>query len=141
MVPAHPLTARLAALALAVAAVLTGLVGCGDDDEGDLRAFCRAVERLRADDPFGDLPVASPQEMRAAFEELQARAEVIGDEAPPGAEVQADRYRDAVDALVDQLRGAGFDPTQLDTLAYSRATADYGEAATSLDNAADSLCR
>ena len=127
-------------MAVVASIVLLGPAGCRDDDGGDLRAFCRAVDRLREDDPFGDLLVASPQEMRAAFEELQARAEVIGDEAPPGADVQADRYGDAVDELVDQLRGAGFDPTRLDTLGYGRATADYGEAATSLDNAADSLC-
>ena len=123
-----------------LAVALATAAGCGSDDGGDLRAFCAGIERLRDDDPFAELEVASPQEMRAAFEELQEGAARIRDEAPSEADVPADRYQDAVEAIVDQLRGAGFDPRRLDTLSYGRATSDYGEAADSLDGAADSLC-
>lgn len=119
---------------------LGGLVGCGGDDGGDLRGFCAGIERLREEDPFAELEVASPQEMRAAFEELQDGAGQIRDDAPPDADVPADRYLEAVDELVDQLRGAGFDPRRVDSLSYGRATSDYGEAADSLDRTADSVC-
>jgi hypothetical protein len=129
----------LRGFAVFAVALLTA-AGCSSDDGGDLRAFCAGVERLRDSDPFADLEVASPAEMRAAFEELQAGAARIRDEAPSEAAVPADRYHAAVDALVDQLRGAGFDPRRLDSLGYGRATSDYGEAADSLDGTADSLC-
>jgi hypothetical protein len=135
VVPAHPLT-----IVVAVVLGLGGLAGCGSDGDGDPDGFCAAIERLRDDDPFAELGVASPQEMRAAFEELLDGAEAIRDDAPSEAAVSADRYRRAVQELVDQLRGAGFDPRRLDTLSYGRATSDYGEAADSLDRTADSLC-
>ena len=143
MVPTHPLTVRTPAARPWVVA-LTGLAllaaSCAGDDDGDLARFCAEVEALRDDDPFADLPVASPQEMRSAFDDLTESVDRIVDAAPPEAETQADRYQDALDDVADHLRGAGFDPRQLDTLAYGRATAAYGEAATSLDNTTDALC-
>ena len=117
------------------------LAGCGGDDGGDPEAFCAAVEDLRAGDPFADLAVASPQEMRAAFDQLRAGAERIEDVAPPAVEVQAERYRDSVDELVDQLRGAGFDLRELDLPSYRRAARDHAEISASLDNAAAAACR
>ena len=127
----------LAGLALVGASVLGG---CSEDDGGDRRAFCAGIEELRADDPFADLQVASPQEMRSAFDDLHEAVQRIAAVAPPEADTQADRYQDALEEVIDHLRGAGYDPRELDTLAYGRATAAYGEAATSLDNTAEALC-
>ena len=112
---------------------------CGGDG-GDRAAFCDGIERLRRDDPFADLAVASPGEMRDAFDDLREAAEAVAADAPSDAEVAADRYLGTVDDLLDQLRGAGFDLTELDLPAYRRATADYGEAAESLDNAGSAIC-
>ena len=54
----------------------------------------------------------------------------------------SDRVRQAlsVDELIDQLRGAGYDPRQLDTLRYGTATDAYEEAAVSIENAAQDAC-
>ena len=126
---------------LAAAVVLSLPVGgCGDEADGDLASFCAAVDRLSADDPFEGLDVASPQEMRAAFDELRRGVDAIADAAPDDLEGRANRYLDAVDDLIDQLRGAGFDPRQLDTLRYRTATSDYEEAAVSIENAAENAC-
>lgn len=125
--------AAAGALALAV------LGACGGD-EGDLAAFCEAVEALREDDPFADLAIASPGEMRDAFAELAEGVERIADEAPSGARSQSLRYADAVDALRDELAGAGYDPTRVDQLRYGQAVASYTEAATSVSNTADAAC-
>lgn len=137
MVPTHPLSRPPALLLLALAVVLAG---CGGDG-GDTEAFCAAVDDLRTADPFAELPVASPQEMRAAFDELRAGAERIEDTSPRATEVQAERYRAAVDELVDQMRGAGFDLRELDRSSYRRATREYADTTVSLDNAADAACR
>ena len=131
------MTARLVVGIVVAGAILLG--GCSGDG-GDLRTFCAEVEDLRSDDPFADLAVASPQEMRSAFDDLEEAVRRIDVAAPDEVETQASRYRDALDEVVDHLRGAGYDPRQLDALAYGDATAEYTEAADSLDNAADSLC-
>ncbi len=133
MVPAHPL--------IAVAVALGLLAGCGGgDDGGDVAAFCEAVEALRTEDPFAELDLATPEEMRDAFDTLAGGADEIASTAPGEAEVQARRYAAAVDALRDALAGAGYVPTRVDTLRYSAAVADYTDAASSVDNAADSIC-
>ncbi len=117
------------------------LGGCGSDgDEGDLEAFCAAVESLRDEDPFAELEIASPGEMQAAFGRLDAGVDAIESAAPSEARRQARAYQDSVDELIDQLRGAGFDPRNVDPLAYRQATAAYGNAAVSVDNAAANLC-
>lgn len=123
-------------------AVVAGLVlaGCGGDDGGDAQAFCAAVADLRADDPFAELPIASPGEMRDAFADLAEGADRIAGTAPPDARTQARRYADAVGSLRDELAGAGYDPTRVDHLAYAQAVAAYTEAAASVDNAADAIC-
>ena len=125
---------------MAVTVLVAVVSGCGDDGGGDLEAFCASVEALRDQDPFADLEIASPEEMRAAFDQLSEGVERIADDAPPDVEVQADAYRASVDQLVDQLRGAGFDPSQVDALAYGRAVEEYQSAAVSVDNSARSLC-
>ena len=105
-----------------------------------MASFCDAVEALAADDPFGELAVASPQEMRAAFDELRDGVEEIARSAPDDLSARADRYLESVDVLIDQLRGAGYDPRQLDTLRYGTATDAYEEAAVSIENAAEDAC-
>jgi hypothetical protein len=137
VVPAHPLTARFV-----VAAVLLGALGgaCGGD-ETDPAAFCNRYEELRADDPFGELDVASGAEMRTAFERLQDGASRLATTAPADAAVQAERYAATVDDLVAQQRAAGYDLRNLDLGAYRRATGAYNEAAASLENAARAACR
>lgn len=124
------------------ALVLVGLLGgCGGDDEdGDLAAFCEAVADLEADDPFADLAIASPGEMRDAFAELADGVDRIADAAPAEVRTQAERYADGVEALRDELAGAGYDPTRVDQLRYGQAVAAYTEAAVSVDNATDALC-
>lgn len=132
---------RLGALSVGIVAAAALLTSCGDDDgSGDVASFCEAVESLAADDPFGELAVASPQEMRAAFDELRDGVEAIARSAPDDLSGRADRYLDSVDALIDQLRGAGYDPRQLDTLHYGTATDAYEEAAVSVENAAEDAC-
>jgi hypothetical protein len=128
--------ARLTAVAMAAAP----LVACSDDGDGDRQAFCAAVEDLRADDPFAELEIASPGEMRDAFAVLADGVERIADAAPADVHTQARRYADAVDVLRDELAGAGYDPTRVDQMAYGQAVAAYTEAAVSVDNAADAIC-
>lgn len=137
--PLRARAGRWASVAL-VAAALLGLAACGDDAGGDRTTFCAAVEALRSEDPFAELEVASPGQMRDAFEALADGADRIAGAAPGEVSVQADRYRDAVGALRDELAGAGYDPTRMDGRRYARAVADYTEAADSLDNAADARC-
>ncbi|MCO8126998.1 hypothetical protein NHL50_07240 [Acidimicrobiia bacterium EGI L10123] len=122
--------------------MLVGLLsGCGDDSgDGDVAAFCEAVEDLRDDDPFEELQVASPGEMRDAFADLAVGVDRIADAAPDEVRNQAQRYADAVEDLRDELAGAGYDLTRVDQLDYGQAVASYTEAAVSVDNAADALC-
>jgi len=136
-----PPGARGAAQKLVGAVVLVGLLGgCGGDDGGDVAAFCEAVEDLRDDDPFEELQIASPGEMRDAFADLAVGVDRIADAAPEEARSQARRYADAVEDLRDELAGAGYDPTRVDQLDYGQAVAAYTEGAVSVDNAADALC-
>ncbi len=116
-----------------------GVAACGDDG-GDIASFCQAVDELAENDPFAELDVASPEEMRDAFDQLRDGVERIDDSAPDDLESRTRRYLAALDEVTDQLRGAGFDPRNLDTLAYRTATADYEEAAVSIENAADDAC-
>lgn len=138
------MTAWRAGIALVVAATLVaGLAGCGSDDNaGDVAAFCEAVTELQDEDPFAELEIASPGEMGAAFDRLDEGVDRIAETAPSEARRQAEAYQDAVDELIDQLRGAGFDPRNVDPLAYRAATDDYGDAAVSVsvDNAAAAVC-
>lgn len=137
MVPTHPLN-RLVVLTLLA---LVALGSCTDDrPAADSGSFCDAVDDLRTGDPFGDLAVASPGEMRDAFAALRDGAARIESSALPEAEVQAGEYAAAVDELIDQLAAAGYDPRALDNLAYTDATDRYATAASSLDNAADAAC-
>lgn len=138
--PATRAATRFGAVALVAVGALA-LGACGDDGgDGDLVAFCDAVAGLREADPFAELEVARPAEMREAFEALADGADRIADAAPGDADIQADRYRDAVDALRDELAGGGFDPRRVDARRYARAADDYAAAADSLDNAADARC-
>lgn len=116
------------------------VAGCGGDGGGDLASFCQAVEDLRRDDPFAELQIASPTDMRDAFAELADGVDRIADAAPTDARSQAERYADAVGALRDELAGAGYDPTEVDQLRYGQAVAAYTEAATSVGNTADAAC-
>ena len=139
--PPAPPARRRAARFVAVGLLAIGLGACGDEErQTDPAAFCDAVADLRANDPFVELTVASPEEMRAAFEELADGASRIAEAAPEDAGVQADRYRDAVEALRDELAGAGYDPTMVDNARYADGVEAYTEAATSLGNAARALC-
>lgn len=132
---------QVGVVSVAVALAVGLLSACGDDDNGgDVASFCSAVDALAADDPFAELAVASPQEMRAAFDELRDGVEAIARSAPDDVSGRADRYLDSVDELIDQLRGAGYDPRQLDTLRYGTATDAYEEAAVSIENAAEDAC-
>lgn len=126
--------------ALAIAAIGAG--ACGDDADGggDLASFCDAVHSLAGDDPFASLDVASPAEMRTAFDRLRDGVADIAAAAPDDLEGRSGRYLDAVDDLIDQLRGAAFDPRDLDTLAYRAAASEYEAAAVSVENAAEQAC-
>lgn len=131
---------------MVVALVGLVLTGCADDGGGggggggDPAAFCAAFDDLREGDPFADLAVASPGEMRDAFAALADGAERIADAAPPDAGLQARRYADAVEALRDELAGGGYDLTQVDHGRYRDGVEAYGRAATSLANAARARC-
>lgn len=130
------------ALALLLALSSGAVLACGDgsDGAGDRAVFCAAVERLAAEDPFADLAVASPGEMKSAFGQLREGAEAIDASAPLDVRVQTARYVDAVDELIRQLAGAGYDPRALDPLSYGRAVEEYAAAATSVTNAANATC-
>lgn len=121
--------------------VLLGVLlgGCGDDT-GDLASFCAAVTDLEANDPFAELEIASPTDMRDAFASLADGVDRIAEVAPAEARTQAERYASAVDDLRDELAGAGYDPTRVDQLRYGQAVAAYTEAATSVGNTADAAC-
>lgn len=122
-------------------ALLVAAAACTDDGpERDLAGFCAAVEDLAENDPFTDLQVASPEEMRTAFDQLREGVDAIAARAPDDLRARTEEYRDTVDVLIDQLRGAGFDPRNLDTLAYRSAADDYEAAAVSVENAAASAC-
>lgn len=131
---------RAGRLVLAVLVAAGAVAGCNDDAEEDPQAFCDAVESLAADDPFAELEVASPGEMKSAFEQLRDGAEVIEATAPAEASVPASDYVGAVHELMRQLNGAGYDPRSLDPLEYGRAVEDYTVAATSVTNAANATC-
>lgn len=130
---------RLGFAAVVASAGLLGACG-GDDGGGDLAGFCQAVEDLRTDDPFAELDIASPGEMRDAFAQLAEGVERVADAAPTEARTQSERYADAVAALRDELAGAGYDPTRVDQQRYGQAVAAYTEAATSVGNTADANC-
>ena len=115
-------------------------VACGGDDAPDPEAFCAGIERLRESDPFAELTVASPGEMRDAFSLLARGAARVAEAAPDDAAVQARRYADAVEGLRDEMAGGGYDLTQVDRARYREGVEDYGEAATSLANAARAIC-
>lgn len=121
-------------------ALAVGAAACSDDGGGDLASFCEAVETLAGDDPFAELSVASPEEMRTAFDQLRDGVADIAAAAPDDLEGPADRYLDTVDVLIEQLRGAGYDPRDLDSLAYRTAASDYEAAAVSVENAAGAAC-
>lgn len=124
-----------------LALTAAGAASCGDDGGGgDLASFCDAVHALADDDPFAELSVASPEEMRTAFDQLRDGVAAIAASAPDDLGGASDRYLDTVDVLIDQLRGAGYDPRDLDTLAYRGAAADYEAAAVSIENAATEAC-
>ena len=122
--------------------LVAGLVGgCGsEEDDGDVAAFCEAVADLQDEDPFEGLDIASPGEMRSAFDRLDEGVGRIAETAPSEARPQAEAYQDSVDDVIDQLSGAGFDPRNLDPLAYREATDAYADAAVSVDNTARNLC-
>ena len=125
-----------------MAALVIGisLGGCGEDDGGDQEAFCAAVADLEANDPFAELAIASPGEMRDAFADLAEGVGRIADAAPSEVRSQAQRYAEAVESLRDELAGAAYDLTRVDQLPYGQAVAEYTEAAVSVDNAADAIC-
>ena len=130
-----------AARSVGLSLVLLAAGACaGDDGGGDMAAFCQAVEDLRDDDPFAELEIASPGEMRDAFAELAEGVDRIAEAAPDEIGSQADRYADAVESLRDELAGAGYDPTRVDQLRYGQAVAAYTEAATSVGNTAEAAC-
>ena len=116
------------------------LPACGADGSGEPAAFCAAYERLRDEDPFERLDVASPGEVQAALAGIQEGADRVADRAPDDAEVQADRFVAALEGLVDQLRAAGYDLRALDLPDYRRATDAYYDAAVSLERAAAATC-
>lgn len=140
MVPTRPLTrALLGLLAVGVLGAVV-LVATRDGDDADPAGFCRSVRALRDSDLFEDLAVASPEDMRDAFDELRRDAVRLRDLAPPESRVQARRYAAAVDEVARELAGAGYDPRRLDPLRYRQATDAYTRAAVSLDNAAERVC-
>lgn len=130
------MTRRALGAVLGVAVVALG--AC--DDDRDAASFCDAVATLRGEDPFAELDVARPEQMRTAFSELQELADEVRDLAPPDVRPRAERYAEAVDAVVEELTGAAYDPRLLDPLRYRRATRDYTEAAVRLDDAAGTVC-
>ena len=135
MVPAPPLRAVAAALL-----ALGALGGCDDGRQADPEAFCAAFEDLRDGDPFADLAVASPGEMRDAFATLADGAGRMDDAAPDDVAVQARRYAEAVEVLRDELAGGGYDLTQVDRERYAAGVEAYTRAARSLGNAARATC-
>ena len=132
--------ARVAAVAMA-AMVVAVSAGCGDDGGGrDAATFCARFAELSGNSPFEDLLIATPEEMRDAFDTLRVSADRLADAAPDEAATAAGAYRDSIDTLIGDLEAAGFDNRNVDTLAYSRSVADYGDAAVTLDDAAQRVC-
>lgn len=129
-----------AARFVAMALLPLALSSCGGGDEADPEAFCAGIEQLREDDPFAELTVASPGEMRDAFAVLASGAGRVAEDAPDDAAVQARRYAEAVEALQDEMAGGGYDLTRVDRDRYRDRVEDYDEAATSLANAARAIC-
>lgn len=127
-------------LAATVVLGALGLAACGGDSGADEEAFCAAYDRLGQNNPFSELTMASPDEMKAAFDQLAEAADEIADAAPSNASVQADAYASAIDALMDQLRAAGYDPRNVDATAYQQAVTEYQETGGSLGREAEAIC-
>lgn len=125
---------------LVVAGLVVAAAGCSGEGGRDVATFCARFDELVADDPFAELLLASPGEMRDAFADLDARTDALADAAPAAVRTQADRYAGAVDDLIGALLPAGYDPTRLDTDAYGDAVDAYRTAAISVDNAAATIC-
>lgn len=132
--------ARIAAALALTLAVAAPACTDGTDDTASLDSFCEAIGDLAANDPFAELAVASGEEMRDAFVRLGAGVERIADAAPEEHRARVARYRDAFAEVRDQLRGAGFDPRQLDALDYRTAVDEYESAATAVEDAAAADC-
>ena len=122
----------------ALCATVTG-AGCGHD-HGDLATFCVDYRTLADDNPFATLEVASPGEMRTAFKDLSDAADAVESSAPEGLDRLASDYSNAIETLVEVLSATEFDPRNLDTAAYRRATIDYAAAATALSNETVARC-
>lgn len=125
---------------LALAALCLVVVGCGGGESRDLATYCDRYRDLADNNPFVALDVASPGEIETAVHDLSEAVRSIEAVAPDGLDRLAANYAEATDAVRALLDAAHYDPRNLDTGAYRRATISYDAAATALSNETEARC-
>lgn len=131
----RPITTVLAFAGLGLA-----VVACGGGESRDLATYCERYRSLADNNPFLTLDVASPGEIETAVADLNDAVTSIETVAPDGLHRLASNYADATETVRELLDDAHYDPRNLDTAAYRRATIAYDEAATALSNETEARC-
>lgn len=127
-----------------LALVLAGLSSCGDDDDGDITAFCDKVEELNEGAASIEEPGPEGDQMAAAradLEQAQDRLAELGDVAPE--EIQADLeevstfFDDFVAAVSETDSATDFLATATE---FQQKGGDVEEPARRLNDYAESEC-
>lgn len=98
---------RIRPVVLAAGLAASVLAGCGDDQSGDVAAFCAAAADQHFDAVFEDLDPTDVDSARAAFAEARDAQEALRDVAPGAARGDIDVVIAFVDDLIAGLEPGG----------------------------------